>query len=71
LYRSRAADPAAAKWSGGVCATISEAVLIGTLAVLVSWRLLRERVGLVLLVAAISLLSLAYLPHLILLFRLI
>ena len=53
------------------CATVSEVVLIEALAVLLFWRLLRERVGLVLFVAAISLLSLAHLPHLILLFRLI
>ena len=53
------------------CATVSEVVLIGILGVLLFWRLLRERVGLVLLVAAIALLSLAHLPHLILLFKLI
>ncbi len=53
------------------CATVSEVVLIGALAVLLFWRLLRERVGLVLFVTAISLLSLAHLPHLILLFKLI
>ena len=53
------------------CATVSEVVLVGTLGVLLFWRLLRERVGLVLLVAATALLSLAHLPHLILLFELL
>ena len=53
------------------CATVSEVVLIGILGVLLFWRLLRERVGLVLLAAAISLLALAHLPHLILLFKLL
>jgi hypothetical protein len=53
------------------CATVSEVVLVGALGVLLFWRLLRERVGLVLLVAATALLTLAHLPHLILLFRLL
>ncbi len=52
------------------CATVSEVILIGALGVLLFWRLLRERVGLVVLVAATALLVLAHLPHLILLFRL-
>ena len=42
-----------------------------TLGVLLFWRLVRERVGLVLLVAATALLVLAHLPHLILLFELL
>ncbi len=45
--------------------------LAAALGVLLFWRLLRERVGLVLLVAATALLTLAHLPHLILLFRLL
>jgi hypothetical protein len=53
------------------CATVSEVVLVGVLGVLLFWRLLRERVGLVLLVAAIALISLAHLPHLILLLKLL
>ena len=52
------------------CATVSEVLLVGVLGVLLFWRLLHERVGLVLLVAAMALLTLAHLPHLILLFRL-
>ncbi len=42
-----------------------------TLGVLLFWRLLRERVVLVLLVAAKAILALAHPPHLILLFRLL
>ena len=52
------------------CATLSEVVLAGILGVLFFWRLLRERVALVVLVAATAVLALAHLPHLILLFRL-
>ena len=53
------------------CATLSEVVLVGALGVLLFWRLVRERVGLVLIVAATALLALAHLPHLILLFDLL
>ena len=53
------------------CATASEVVLVGVLGVLLLWRLLRERVALVLIVAAAASLFLAHLPHLVLLFRLL
>lgn len=49
------------------CATASEVVLVGALGVLLLWRLLRERLGLALILAATAILSLAHLPHLILL----
>ncbi len=44
---------------------------VGALGVLLFWHLPRQRVGPVLLVKAMVLLALAYLPYLILLFRLL